>query len=131
MQSFGTTNICSDGKPCTVGDKCSYLKCVAGPAKQCGEGNPCAVDVRNSKTGSHTNTPLTNIPCASKTETNCGCTFLGSLSHRRRLHVGLDFDERSLCDVVTGSRRRHSLAGRCASSPLASSFALGEREALP
>ena len=36
-----STTSCRDGDACTEGDTCAGGKCVAGPGKNCDDGNPC------------------------------------------------------------------------------------------
>ncbi len=47
---------CSDGNPCTTGDRCQAGACVAGTAITCNDGNPCTTDVCSG--GSCTSTPV-------------------------------------------------------------------------
>jgi hypothetical protein len=42
---------CSDGDSCTIGDKCAQGGCIAGPAKDCNDGNPCTLDKCDIDTG--------------------------------------------------------------------------------
>jgi hypothetical protein len=48
--AFNTLD-CSDGNACTTADKCSLGKCVAGPAPNCDDADPCTTDACDKATG--------------------------------------------------------------------------------
>jgi len=57
---------CDDGDGCTVGDACSKGKCLNAGPKDCADGNACADDSCDAKTGGCLNEPAQNnkaIPC--------------------------------------------------------------------
>ena len=45
------TLTCSDGKKCTVGDRCKAGTCIGGGAKNCSDGNVCTNDYCDAGTG--------------------------------------------------------------------------------
>ena len=51
------TNSCSDGNACTVGDKCSSGKCLAGKLTNCADSTKCSTDKCNTSTGKCEYTP--------------------------------------------------------------------------
>lgn len=54
--SPGLASSCSDGDPCTTGDKCSGGKCIGLGKASCDDADPCTVDVCKPGTGC-ANTP--------------------------------------------------------------------------
>ncbi|MSP91509.1 MAG: hypothetical protein EXR79_06870 [Myxococcales bacterium] len=45
------TATCSDGDPCTVGDKCAQKECKPGASKACDDGNPCTINACDAASG--------------------------------------------------------------------------------
>ena len=56
---------CSDGKSCTIGDKCKAGQCWPGAAKGCGDNNPCTQDQCDDATGkcTYVGKPHDGEPC--------------------------------------------------------------------
>ena len=61
---------CSDGDPCTVGEKCVGGVCVGGVLQDCGDGNQCTKDYCDSN-GKCVHSPLTG-PCDDGNECTAG-----------------------------------------------------------
>ncbi|HXC52792.1 MAG TPA: hypothetical protein VN634_18045 [Candidatus Limnocylindrales bacterium] len=60
--SVNNTAPCDDGLFCTNGDVCSNGACVAGPARDCGDANPCTTDACNETSNACENLANT-LPC--------------------------------------------------------------------
>ena len=69
--------LCDDGSACTEGDTCKGGKCNAGPAKSCGDDNPCTDDACDPNLGGCKNTNVANgkvCDDASKCTADTVCT---------------------------------------------------------
>ena len=92
-----------DGSGCTVGDACKNGTCVAGPPKDCDDGNPCTTDVCDAQTGcSHDDDD--GKPCADSNLCTVGdVCAAGSCAAGKPLDCDTGNDcVQGGCDVATG-----------------------------
>lgn len=83
------TSPCEDGDPCTAGDTCAGTTCVAGPAPDCDDDNPCTVNgcepgagcvvVSNASSGTPCDDgdECTESSCRVRTASASSCAELG------------------------------------------------------